>query len=216
MSIKSEALRYLGHSGQSIPEDQMQLVDAVIEETIAVAEPKTVHRIFSIERRDDSIYIPAEIDLNTKDIKHLLAQSRDVMLIGATLGLSIDRKLRYYSKTDATRMIIMDAVASALIEDVCDTLQASLPFEHYTFRFSPGYGDVPLTMQKDLLRVLEAGKRIGLSLTSSLLMVPQKSITGIVGIGEKDMQLKRSCDGCKLMDHCEYRKKGTVCYKITS
>lgn len=213
MSIKSEALRYLGHRNQSIPDDQMQLLDSVIEETFEVAEPKTVHRIFSIERRDGRIYIPADIDLNTVDLQRLLIHSSDVMLIGGTLGLSIDRKLRYYSKTDATRMIIMDAVASALIEEVCDVLQSKLPVEHFTFRFSPGYGDVPLSMQKDLLRVLEAGKRIGVSLTSSLLMVPQKSITGIVGIGENELHRKRSCDGCQLVDQCEYRKKGTLCYK---
>ncbi|NLT11686.1 MAG: hypothetical protein GXY06_04655 [Clostridiaceae bacterium] len=213
MSIKSEALRYLGHKDQNIPDDQMQLMDSVIEETLMVAEPKTVHRIFDIERRDGRIVIPADIDLNTDDLKRLLIRSQAVMLIGGTLGLSIDRKLRYYSKTDATRMIIMDAVASALIEEVCDTLQSNLPFEHYTFRFSPGYGDVPLTMQKDLLRVLDAGRRIGLSLTSSLLMVPQKSITGVVGIGDKELNRNRSCDGCRLIEQCEYRKKGTVCYK---
>ncbi|MEJ1730724.1 hypothetical protein SMA90_30830, partial [Escherichia coli] len=92
----------------------MQLMDSVIEETLMVAEPKTVHRIFDIERRDGRIVIPADIDLNTDDLKRLLIRSQAVMLIGGTLGLSIDRKLRYYSKTDATRMIIMDAVASAL------------------------------------------------------------------------------------------------------
>ena len=110
------------------------------------------------------------------------------------------------------RYVVMDAAASALVEETCDHLQESLPFSHLTFRFSPGYGDVPLSLQKQLLKVLDAGKRIGLTLTPSMLMVPQKSISGIVGIGKE--AIKRTCSGCQMMDHCEYRSNQTVCYQI--
>ena len=49
-------------------------------------------------------------------------------------------------------------------------------------RFSPGYGDFDLKYQKDILEYLDANKKIGISLTDSLMMIPTKSITAIIGI----------------------------------
>ena len=52
-----------------------------------------------------------------------------------------------------------------------------------TRRYSPGYGDLPLSVQPALLDALDAGRRLGVTLTESLLMVPMKSVTAVVGIG---------------------------------
>jgi cobalamin-dependent methionine synthase I len=49
-------------------------------------------------------------------------------------------------------------------------------------RFSPGYGDLSLSVQSDLLNVLDARRNIGLTLSDSLMMIPQKSVTAIVGL----------------------------------
>jgi len=66
-------------------------------------------------------------------------------------------------------------------------------------------------MQKQLLNVLDTARRIGLTLTPTLLMTPTKSITGIVGIGREDQN--RSCSNCKKYDNCEYRRNNSVCYQ---
>ena len=52
-------------------------------------------------------------------------------------------------------------------------------------RYSPGYGDLPLAFQQDLFRALDCERRLGLTLTDSLLMVPSKSVTAIIGMKEK-------------------------------
>ncbi len=210
MDIKKETLHYLGYTGQRLSEEENRRIDAAISEVCEAACPGTVHRVFPISRDEKRISIPADLDLNYSDLISLLSDSDEVLVLAATLGLELDRRLRYYARTDASRLVIMDAAASALVERVCDDLQKALPFEKYTFRFSPGYGDVPLLLQKQIVRVLETQKRIGLTLTRSLLMVPQKSITGIVGIGGASK--KKSCEGCALFDTCEFRKRGTVCY----
>ena len=49
-------------------------------------------------------------------------------------------------------------------------------------RFSPGYGDLPLSMQTDIFRVLDCPRKVGLTLNNSLLMSPSKSVTAIMGI----------------------------------
>ena len=53
---------------------------------------------------------------------------------------------------------------------------------HLTERFSPGYGDLDMAVQKDLCLVLDTGRTIGVTLTESCMMVPVKSVTAIVGL----------------------------------
>ena len=53
-------------------------------------------------------------------------------------------------------------------------------------RFSPGYGDLPLEMQREVCAVLNMPKEIGVSLTDTLLMTPSKSVTAIVGVAAVD------------------------------
>ena len=85
-------------------------------------------------------------------------------------------------------------------------------------RFSPGYGDFPLEYQRELLGVLDAAKRIGLTLTDSLLMAPSKSVTAVIGVYEaadmpggcgrgEDLTGRgaHGCAGCGKED-CAYRR----------
>ena len=83
--------------------------------------------------------------------------------------------------TGKTYLAVAQAVAAALIEEVCDALQG----EYSSFpRVSPGYGDFPLDAQKDILKMLETGTKIGLSMTEALMLVPTKSVTAIFAIKE--------------------------------
>ena len=49
-------------------------------------------------------------------------------------------------------------------------------------RYSPGFGDFPLTAQREILSVLDAARAIGVSLTDTLLMVPSKSVSAVIGV----------------------------------
>ena len=49
-------------------------------------------------------------------------------------------------------------------------------------RYSPGYGDLSLSVQKDVLNILNADKILGIKLGENLLMIPKKSITAIQGV----------------------------------
>jgi len=210
--LREETLRYLRYSNQFLTDEQESLIDGAIAEVLSAAEPRTVHRVFDLIETDGVLRIDAAIDLHYGDLQKLLEGCGQCLLIAGTLGAELDRRMRYFSHVDTVKYVIMDAAASALIEETCDNLQNSLPFSDLTFRFSPGYGDVPLDLQKQLLDVLGAGRRIGLTLTPQYLMMPQKSISGIVGIGTSDA--KKTCDSCLRKDSCEYRRNHTVCYQI--
>ena len=73
-------------------------------------------------------------------------------------------------------------------------------------RFSPGYGDLPLDLQKDISRILNMPKEIGVSLTQTLLMTPSKSVTALIGLSEKPgICRKRGCEDCEASENCPYR-----------
>ena len=70
------------------------------------------------------------------------------------------------------------------IEALCDAFCKDLSMEYgaLTPRFSPGYGDLPLDIQRSVFRFLEPEIKIGLTLSESLIMCPSKSVTAFVGI----------------------------------
>lgn len=108
------------------------------------------------------------------------------ILFAATIGSGADRLCRAASVNTPSNALIYDAMGSTAIEWFCDALCESLSHEFPAYtqrpRFSPGYGDLSLALQEDLLRVLDARRIIGLTLSDSLLMIPQKSVTAIVGL----------------------------------
>ena len=111
--------------------------------------------------------------------KNLCGSSR-IVLFAATLGVAPDRMSQKYSQVSPIKSLFAESIGAERVEALCDTFCKQ--FSGSRPRFSPGYGDLPLELQRDVIRVLDAGRKIGLTLNESLLMTPAKSVTAIVGI----------------------------------
>ena len=84
--------------------------------------------------------------------------------------------------------------------------------KYMTFRFSPGYGDYPIEMQKEYLRILDAPRKIGLTTGDSCLLVPSKSVTAVLGISDNPIERrKRGCAICSMKGKCRFRRNGEHC-----
>ena len=99
---------------------------------------------------------------------------------------------------------------------MCEQLQREaarrLPALYQTDRFSPGYGDLPLTLQPGILAALDAGRRAGITLLPSLLMNPSKSVTAIFGLSQRPQPARvRGCAYCRMQATCTLRKGGNTC-----
>jgi len=130
-----------------------------------------------------------------------------VILFAATLGTEADRLISRSQILSVSRGSAMDAAASAMIEAFCDEQIAALQEDGLTLRprSGPGYGDLPLDFQRPLLSFLEADRRIGLSVTDSLMLTPTKSLTAIVGIDRSGQSgLSQKCAACSMTD-CPFR-----------
>lgn len=151
-----------------------------------------------------------------KTAARMLADCQQAAVLVCTLGAEFDRWMRQVQARDMARAVMLDALGSAYVEAGCDAaeeaIRARFPGMHLTDRFSPGYGDLPLDVQPRLMS-LAGAQHIGVTLTDSLLMNPQKSVTALIGIADKPQMARvRGCAYCAMKYDCQYRKGGTTCH----
>ena len=123
-----------------------------------------------------------------------------------TLGAAVDVLIRKTQSGDMLQGLALDCAADTAVEQGCDQieleLQAMFPGCSFPFRYSPGYGDLPLTVQGELLSLLDAPRRVGLTASAS----------HILGVSDREIaRNKRSCLGCPAQGGCQYRKAGGHC-----
>ena len=110
------------------------------------------------------------------------------VVFAATVGLEMDRLIARHQTYAPSKALMLQAIGAERIEALCDTFERQMATEYERRglvvrpRFSAGYGDIPLELQRDIFRVLDCQRRIGLTLNHSLLMSPSKSVTAIIGI----------------------------------
>lgn len=206
----SEVLRYLGYGGQELTPELQRRTDELVLHCEEVAKPATVCETFPADE------LPIELPGN--DVANHLRDAVEVVFFAATLGHGIDRELRRLSFTDPLGQVIFDAAATARVERLADEVEARVRERaaerglFCSWRFSPGYGDLPLSVQAPLLAVLNAQRRLGITLTPSNLMVPTKSVTAIIGMHPTPQPgLASSCAVCSLAEFCALRERGVSC-----
>lgn len=141
------------------------------------------------------------------NLMNLLGGCNQIIVFAATVGIGIDRLINKYGCISPSKALLLQGFGAERIESLCDSFCDE--FANKTARFSPGYGDVALSMQEDFFKLLAPEKRIGLTLNESMLMSPSKSVTAVFGIDEGlscNDESKNKCDSCNNHE-CEYRKR---------
>ena len=209
-SSNSEVLRYLGYGGQEVDSELLARIDAMKKLCEEVSHPAMVERAFGVNE------LP--VDLPGNDIAEHLVGAIEVVFFAATLGHGVDRELRKLAVVDPVGQVVFDAVATDAIERLANKTEAAIRLHaaqrglFCSWRFSPGYGDLPLDIQPAFLQVLNASRRLGITLTASNLMVPTKSVTALVGVHRTAQPgLASSCAVCQLAEFCSLRANGLRC-----
>lgn len=218
---KNEILRYLGMNGKAADENLRALIDECTAEIAETARMRYTYRIFDIKigtYNDMSCVSLGSVRLLGNDIYEHLRDSKKCAVFAATLGVEVDSVIRAAQRGGMLRALVLDACATEFIEKLCDDAEEEIKKEAAkegcgtNFRFSPGYGDLPIEAQSDVLALVDAGRRIGVTVTDSSVMIPQKSVTAIIGFTREYVKNKRSgCDICSMRNNCIFRKGGTTC-----
>ena len=168
--------------GADVPASLTRALCEVEDELCRVMTPRSVYTVVPI--------CDADAILSGEDVRRHLDGCERAVVLAATLGSAVDELIRKYQSTDVLRAMIADAEASAAIDVLCDeacrTISARTG-EDLTPRFSPGYGDWPLSSQSALLDFVDAGRKIGLFVTGSDMMTPIKSVTAVAGLIRKGL-----------------------------
>lgn len=176
---KREVWARLGGIGAVSEED----IAAAFSEISSVATPA----ISSVDMRilvNNGECVSAEgLMVSGRDFAKTVSDCRTLGVLMVTLGAGVDRLILKKSAISLSEAFIYDAIASAMAESLADLAEATLvASREHTGRFSPGYGDMPLGMQSDIIRLLDGGRRMGVTLSESGLMSPKKSVTALIGI----------------------------------
>ena len=152
-------------------------------------------------------------EIESGDLCRVLSGVKEAFIFAVTLGHGADLLINRLAVMSPAEHFITDALASAYAEAAADFAENALKSGLLcTPRFSPGYGDLPLTLQGPLLNLLDAPRKIGLCASAAHILTPRKSVTAILGVsGAPVNQTARSCVGCPAHDSCHYRKSGGHC-----
>lgn len=207
-----EVLRYLGY-GKSEPDENIKKqIYSVIDELKTLITPKVCFRFCDIYIDGDEIDF-GTFKVTSKNLSKNLKNCDKAVLFSATIGIETDRIIAKYIRISPSLAVIAQAVGTVLVESLCDTLCGKISDElekdglFLRPRFSPGYGDFKLECQKEIFAILECSKKIGVSLTDSLIMTPSKSVSGVLGVSrEATCRKNDSCEACNKRETCLYSR----------
>ena len=214
----AEAAGYLHWPEEALTEETLDLLRKIGGKLEREAEPRLVYRIF--DRTEDGcegLCLPGE------DIRTLLGDAKRVIVAACTLGEAASRFIRRAFLTDMARGVMADACASALADGEMARFERDMARRFFpqglylTDRFSPGYGDLPLTVQKDLCALLDTERNLGLTVNKSMMLVPEKSVTAVMGIcpvpqKHRAVNEKSGCASCAAHENCVFLRGGRTCH----
>ena len=180
-----EIARYM-RMGASAPDGILaKRIHALIELTVSTIRPACIWRRFPIL---DGLIGSKHLKFTVSDsLAAHLGGCRDVYLVCGTIGTGFDALQRKVSATSASDSLILQAIGAAMIENLMNNAESEIrkelaEGESLTPRYSPGYGNFPLDAQRAILDLLDTPRKIGVSLTGTMLMVPSKSVSAVIGV----------------------------------
>lgn len=209
--LEREVLRY------ALCKEPSFEVENLLHEVITECEGALSYRVcFRIVPVQEGELILGEKSVSSESLtRHLLGCERAI-LFAATIGMGMDRLLQKYSRLSSAKAVLLQALGAERVEALCDEFEKECKEEeekkgNFTrSRFSPGYGDFPLSAQKEILSLLDASRKIGVTLNESFLMSPSKSVTALIGVGKQaekeEKESNPKCGACEKTD-CAFRRE---------
>jgi hypothetical protein len=207
---KEQVCRYIGYEdGQKLSARISSLVDDYAEHAHGLVNPSYAYVIKDVEWARGSIaFIEGSISFKSRIIAKLLGRCTQVAIFLVTIGRYLEETSFQLAKDGLVlQATVLDAIGSVAVEQVAGFVQARVreiarADGHVTSRrFSPGYCDWNIGQQQMLFYAL-TGNTIGIRLTGECLMIPQKSMSGIIGIGPSSANVENydPCKTCRKKD----------------
>lgn len=213
----AEVLHFLGWRGTPLDQALIDQINALRARVQNEIRPFCMLRRFAL-LEDLSLEGTSFLPLGS-DIGQMLRPCSEAVLLAATLGAQSERMLLREQARAPESALLLDAVLSAAIEAVCDEqerlLRERLRDDGYylTDRYSPGYGDMPISQTRQICDVLNTAGAIGLTVSASGIMLPRKSVTAVMGVSRSPVARRAAgCEACSAKDTCTMKRNGETCH----
>ncbi len=184
---RKDALRYMGCAGATPSEELTQLMDECESELLRAVRGKCCYAHCTPTFPEENVTDLGFGNIKSKLLYRHARGGESLILFAATIGIGADRLIARYGRLSPSKSLVTDGLASSAIEYWCDRAQEKLtPPNAKSYRISAGYGDFPLACQTDFVRCLDMTRKLGITLSDSLLMTPTKSVTAVIIVKPTD------------------------------
>ncbi len=186
---RREILRYCGVR-EAVGQVE-SLLEACVEELVPRLSFRVCFGEYPVSIRGNTVML-GEVSARSSHLAKRLEGCHGAIVFAATVGHEPDRLIARYGRISPARALMLQGIGTERIEALCDVFEEEIRAEQRAKgfstrrRYSPGYGDLPLEIQREIFACLDCARRIGVSLNESLLMSPSKSVTAIIGIGKTE------------------------------
>jgi len=177
-------LRYLGYRSVDNHDVFIEQITDLFDEMVKDSVPRNIYGIYDLELKDKWVSMgKGTVAFNSGHLAGHLAGCRECAVVAVTLGALVDRKISYYQNVDMSKAVIYNACANVYVEEVLSSAAVQIRKDagalQSTFPFSPGYGDLGLEVQKEIIELLQTKKSIGLYVNESCLLIPEKTLRSL-------------------------------------
>jgi hypothetical protein len=191
----------------------VKLAEQALQEGLPLVKPRVVCKTFQVQDvRHEHLTFASGGQLAGKLITRHLAQARQVHVLLCSIGSSLEAYADEKWGSSAVYSLALDGVGSAAVEALanaaCRRLEDQATDQGWksSIPLSPGMSEWSVEEGQPQIFHLLAQEPLEVSLTSSYIMLPRKSLTMVVGVGPDMSMAGRTCDYCNLRDVCRYQK----------
>jgi len=212
-----EVLRRQGFRGGSKVRPEIKSLITEILATVKktrLLEAAVAYEIYPIaEMAPERISLEGGKAIEGPLLSAVFPEAKELAVIVATIGPGLEKQVTACtSRGQHLRGTLLDGIGSAAVDSLIPQALKSIADEVSSRGFEisspvvPGIPGFPLTEQWNILELAKA-EEIGVSLTSSGVMVPRKSTSMVIGIGPKMTRWTQAevCQRCSLRESCPYR-----------
>jgi hypothetical protein len=212
---KSNILKSLGVPLDKADDHLLEMIMELIALSKTICTPKTSCSVFpnpSLNKLTGKMTLNGKSFLLHKMVASALKNCTEIAIFIGTCGSEMEKQSKQLTAQGNTlEGLIMDIIGSEIAEGVADYTHDRITQEllssgiKTTNRYSPGYCNWPVSDQHHLFSLM-GNNTSGVSLNASSLMIPIKSVSGIIGLGRNVENRGYACALCEA-DHCLYRDK---------
>ena len=163
------------------------MISPILNECLIESKSKLFYKVCYVlvdVKIDEDIIDFGFSKVRSKSLAKNLNSFNKAIIFSATIGVEIDRLIAKYNVVSPVKALIFQAIGAERIESLCNVFNEDIKgqYKEIAPRFSAGYGDLNIEFQRDIFKLLDCHKKIGLTLNDSLIMSPSKSVTAIIGV----------------------------------